>query len=516
MKTENVVKEVVVDSIKKRYSFSLTSGMVALLSNGLLILLVPKVLGPSAFGNYTFLYNFFLQTLNFIDAGMSMAFFTLLSQQNYDNSLLTFYLSVIFLISSVLALFVFIATYTGWHNFLWPQQQPMYIWLAFGMSLILWFNRLLQKVSDAHAFTVACSLRQFGYRFLLMFVVLGFFYSGKLGLATYFIVQGVVALVFSFAQIQLLIGRKVFIRKIFDFQDVDWRSKFNKFWVYCSPLYIYNVASFFSAIISSWMLQRFSGSLQQGYYGLGFSIATACFVFASAMTTIFTREFALAHARRDLKLQRHLLKRYVNLFYIITAFFSIFCCVNAGSIILIVGGSQFIPALFPLMIIILSPMHQVYGQLIGSAYYASGQTAVYRNIGVCQLCVSIITAYFLLAPHRLGGLHLGAVGTALNLVVIQFISVNVLTAFFVRKIALAFGYFFRKQIIIACGFAMIAIMTKVLCNYFSFGNPLLILIISLLIYSIFFLILILLFPGFIGFSREELYSIMHLGKGLKE
>ena len=67
------------DSLNKRYIVKLVSSAVSGIVNASILALVPSALGPVAFGNFTYLTQFFTKVLAFLDAGTSTALFTRLS-----------------------------------------------------------------------------------------------------------------------------------------------------------------------------------------------------------------------------------------------------------------------------------------------------------------------------------------------------------------------------------------------------------------------------------------------------
>lgn len=453
-----------VSSVKKRYFFKLLSGIASLSSNLLIMLIVPRALGPARFGDYTFLYNFFSQAISFLETGSSIALYTKLSKHNYQQGVITFYLSVILLIVALLGTFVCVVHSLGFLNQVWPGQYPIFIWAGLCVAFLMWLNTLFLKISDSHALTVETSLIQIGYRLVMLIAIAIIFCFGWVDLSSYFIYQGVGALLFSVALIVYFIKKGVFTPLMFHFKHVKWRAEMKEFWHYCSPLYVYNIASLVASLSALWLLQHFSGSTQQGYYGFGMSIAAACFLFTSSFTAIFTREYAIAHRDNNLEEMRRLLKRYLPLFYGITALISVFIAVNAHDVIALVAGRRYQGGFWAIVLLSLYPIHQTYGQLVGSAYYASGKTRAYRNVGLVSLPFGTILGYFLLAPHQLFGLHLGALGAAINMVLLQFISVNVLTFFMVRSLGLHFRFFLYSQI------ALMLLLGGVglLCTSFSY------------------------------------------------
>ena len=143
------------------------------------------------------------------------------------------------------------------------------------------------------------------------------------------------------------------------------------------------------------------------------------------MTPLITREFAISFGEKDLREMARLFRRYIPMLYAIAAYFACFIAVEASKVTFIMGGEKFQHAALAVMIMAFYPIHQTYGQLSGSVFYATGQTALYRNIGVAFMLIGLPVTYFLIAPPEKFGLNAGATGLAIKMVAIAFFSVNV-------------------------------------------------------------------------------------------
>ena len=78
------------DSLKKRYYIKLIANFIMGVVNIILVAIVPKALGPVAFGQFSYIQQFFAQIIAFLDAGTSTAFFTKLSANHIRKELILF------------------------------------------------------------------------------------------------------------------------------------------------------------------------------------------------------------------------------------------------------------------------------------------------------------------------------------------------------------------------------------------------------------------------------------------
>ena len=259
------------------------------------------------------------------------------------------------------------------------------------------------------------------------------------------------------------------------------------------------------------MLQKFAGSVQQGFYGLAFRISGICFLFASSMTPLITREFSIAFGNKDMDKMQHLFSRYIPMIYSVISFLVIFISINAGKITFLFGGEKFLHAKTAISIMVLYPMHQSYGQLSGSVFYATGQTKLYRNIGITFMLIGLPLAYLLIAPTLLFGLDMGATGLAIKTVTMNIIGVNVQLFYNAKFLKISFLKFFSHQIYTIAIFGIMAYLSLVIANIIT-EKIIISFFINGIIYVILSICLLFSFPILFSLSRKELNKYIVLVK----
>ena len=257
----------------------------------------------------------------------------------------------------------------------------------------------------------------------------------------------------------LLLGIFIYVIKSNgDLLPPDWRltsgelkQYTGEFYIYSHPLFIYSLVGMIIAIFDRWLLQLFGGSIEQGFFGLSYQIGAICFVFSSAMALLIMREFAIAYNNKDMRLMANLFRRYIPLLYSATAFIACFMAVNAAKVTMIMGGGRFTGATLAVAVMALYPIHQTYGQLSSSVFMATGQTALYRNIGVAFMLVGLPITFLLIAPKHLFGMNAGAFGLAVKMVSVQFLWVNTHLYFNAKLLHISFWKYIAHQLAsVAC------------------------------------------------------------------
>ena len=214
----------------------------------------------------------------------------------------------------------------------------------------------------------------------------------SLNLLTYFEILIFFGLTFS-----LWIGYQLFCRILkessFLSESDSYKNIFQYFLNYSTPLAFFTITGVVYNYFDRWVLQQFYGSQEQGYFTLASQLSTICFIATSSMTPLFNREFSIAHHEQNYPKLRVLFSNTIPQFYLGIALLTSFFFANAKEIIALVGGSQFQGANTALMVFILYPIHQTYGQLSGSALLAMGKTKLYRNIGILGMILSLPITY---------------------------------------------------------------------------------------------------------------------------
>jgi len=448
------------------------------------------------------------------DMGTSTCFYTKLSQRPKEQGIVSFYFIFVGIIFLLLFLFVFISVACGVYPLIWPGQQTLFIYLALGLGIVMWSAQIINLMTDAYGFTVAAELLKVLQKFL-GFLILIWLYAGHyLKLHTFFIYNYIVWIILLIFLITLIHKNGYLRRGEFNLSKVRIRGYISEFWCYCNPLLVYSLVGLVTCVFDRWILQVYGGSAQQGFYSLSYQIGAVCFLFTGAMAPLFMRELSIAHANNDLEKMRRMFRRYVPILYTITAYFSCFVAVMADKAVYIFGGSRFSGAIIAVAIMAFYPIHQTYGQLSSSVFYATSQTKTYRNIGIVFLLLGVPVTYFLIAPHDKMGLNAGATGLAVKMVLLNIISVNVQLYFNAKQLQLNYWRYLWHQIITVGILFGLAIGSSFVANHLlKCSGKIMIFFVSGIIYSVLVIVMIYILPAIIGLRRKDILSFVGECKG---
>jgi hypothetical protein len=201
----------------------------------------------------------------------------------------------------------------------------------------------------------------------------------------------------------------------------------------------------------------------------------------------------------------YLFRRYIPPLYGVAAYFSCFLAMQAKNVAYIIGGAKFIDASLAIAIMAFYPIHQTYGQLSSSVFFATAQTRLYRNISITFTIIGLPITYFLIAPVNLMGLDAGSTGLAIKMVLIQFIGVNVELYFNSMFLKLSFWKYFTHQIVCVGCLLSTAFLSLKLVDYLHiFSNMLFNFLLNGVIYTILVVGLIYFVPVLLGLTRGDI------------
>ncbi|WP_152058545.1 lipopolysaccharide biosynthesis protein [Aliarcobacter butzleri] len=481
-------------TLKKRYIFKLLANFISALIGAILVAIVPKSLGPLAYGQFIYLQEFFIKVIGFLDMGSSIAFFTKLSAKQSRKELISFYFLFSLLIFVLLFLFILLGYSFEFLSIFVPDIPIFYIFLGLFFGFFTWFTQVYTKIADAYALTVSYEIIKIFHKIITLFLLLFFIYYLSFNLDLYFYFNYISLVSFLLVITYLFIKKGIF-KGIFNFH-FSILSLTKEFITYCHPLFVYSIAGLISGFFQIWLLQKVAGSEETGFYGLAYSLSAMCFLFTSAMTPIITREFSKSYEEKDFENMRKLFYRYIPMLYSIAAFFSVFISIQSENVLAIFTDEKFKDAYLVLVLMAFYPIHQTYGQLSGSIFYAASQTKLYRNIGILSALLSILFAFIFIYIFELG-----AVGLALTMLLVQLIGVNIQLYFNSKLLKLNIKYFIFHQMYSILFFTLIAIFVS---KAIDIENSIIEFLFSGFLYTILVIIFSYIFPQLFATNRDEI------------
>ena len=494
------------ESLAKRYKFKLFSNMISLLAGGIVTYFIPKALGPAMYGNFNFITSFFSSLLSFFQFGTSNAFYTKLSKNQKDNKLIRFYFGFI-LITFLLCFLVVQTIYLlDKNSIVWPEINIKLVYAGLLFSILTFIVATVKNINDAIGITSFSEKVIVIQRLSGLIFILVLYYYSRINVWTFFLYHYLMLLFVLIIWIRMLLksGINPWIKKLYKH---DLKKYTKDFYIYSHPLILMSFVTLIVNIGDRWLLQTYSGSVEQGYFSFANQISVLCFIFSSAMTPLLMREFTVAYGNKNFKLIASLFKKNIPLLYFIGAFISIYDAFNKEIIIYAIAGDEYLDGSIAFMLMAFYPIQQSYGQLSGALFFATDQTKLYTNIGISVTVIGLFTTFFLISPKNIGGLDLGSTGLAIKFLLIQFLGVTIGLYYNTKYLKLSFIKFLGHKFLVVIILSFFAYSINHITSIY-FTNIYLQLLFSGLIYSFTTLIFIFIYPRIIVQNRKGLINFV--------
>lgn len=452
--------------LKKYFSKILSS-----FTNGIASLFVtmniPKALGPELFGIYNYLFGSFNDLFQFFDFGVSHAFFTNLSGEKNKKGIIRFY-SIITLIILISVFTVVTLSYlTPFRDYIFKNIQLIFIFSVFALCASNWIYQLNQKTLDSLGKTVEMEIARSivgVVKVISLFIFLALIEISLINFIFYMIYCSVLGNLsclimffkFAYQKDSSLLERGTPLKS---------RYLLKKMIIFIAPLLFYTIISSGVSLLERYLLQYFGGAQQQGFFALGTYISTVCILLTTAAIPILHRQLSINdYTSTDSSKSFNLIFNTIPIFLVISTFISAIAILNIDSLLLLIGGESFQGAKTAVILMLIYPIHQTYGQLVGTVFYSFSLTKLYSKIGIYRTLIGLLLTCFLLLPSKYLGLDLGATGLALKMVSLQFVFVNLSLYLVTKEKEWNIYKLFQQQVLVGLTVLTISYISYISCN----------------------------------------------------
>ena len=417
-------------SIKKRFVFSVGANIARAAISLIVGLLVARGLGPADYGNLAYLLGSFWAIRALLDMGMSSAFYTFIAQRDRSRRYYLVYFGWLAF------QFVFSLTLVA---LLLPPSVVEHFWLGQERELILLalFANFLQnqvwqtvvQIHEAGRKTIRLQIVSLSIIVAHLLLIVAMLFGQWLN------VQAVLwAIVFEYIlatawlSSSLRVQEEKSLRPFINVDEESIKSVVSVYVKYCRPMVVIAIFSFCYEMVDRWLLQRFGGASQQGFYQIASQLSTISLLATSSILNIFWKEIAEANARNEYDRVAKLYLKTTQMLVFLASFVSCFLVPWAEQLVDVLLGSAYHDAWPVLLLMLFYPIHQAVGQINGTLFMATGRNTAYMKITVVGLLASIPFSFALMAPQTgdwLSGLELGAMGLSIKIVGLNILFVSI-------------------------------------------------------------------------------------------
>ena len=500
-----------ITSIRNRFLFTVGTNFFRSLISFTTGVLLARLLGPVSYGNMAFMLGSFMGILSLLNMGSSSAFFTFMSQKTRSRRFVwSFFLWVaIQLIATLIVIGLLFPVH--WIENIWLGQELSLVLLAFVaifMQGTVW--SVIQQAGESQKRTYWVQSVALGVTLIHLLAIVLLWLFGWLGLYAIFF-----AILIEYFVAAIIVHSKYTYNPGEQAETISEPEERNlkKYLNYCLPLVPYSWVTFAYIFIDRWLLQYYSGSVEQAYYAIAAQFSAIALIFTASIMRIFWKEVSEAQARGDNEHVSRLYKKVSRLLFFISAAITGFLIPLSEVILKNILGENYEGGALTLAIMFIYPVYQSMGQVGGTMLYASEKVSIQSIIGIFFMIASMIVTYWVLAPSSafMPGLGLASQGLALKMVVMQFIQVNI-TAYIIARIwHWKFDWTYQPVSLLCCiglGYFVNLLVTNFIGDTFSWFF---IVLVSGVFYIFLIMLLIYMMPWLIDMTRKEIYSIVDDG-----
>ncbi|MCG3110383.1 MAG: lipopolysaccharide biosynthesis protein [Candidatus Manganitrophus sp. SB1] len=495
-------------SLKTRFLVSVGSNGIRATLGFVSGVLIARGLNPSGYGDLMFLIGSFVAIRSLLDMGSSSAFYTFLSRHaqgprfylSYISWLALQFMIMLLLVAMIIPSSIFEKVWLG-HN----RTIVLIALLAAFMQQQVW--QTVSQIGESMRKTIKIQLLNLSIAMIYLIMVSFLLITGRMSaenILFLIIVQYAVAtlLAYRFLRDNQAVPSEA---------EVTLKQIIREYWVYCKPLMMLSLIGFFYDFADRWMLQKFGGATQQGYFQIASQFANVSLLATASILNVFWKEMAASWAKRDNERVAMLYHKVSRGLVMLGAMITGLLLPWSKEIVMISLGQSYAQAWPVLAIMLLYPIHQSLGQIGGTMFLASGHTHKYMLVSASIMLVSIPFSYLMLVPTQGGwvpGLGMGAIGIAIKMVLLGIFSVNIQAWVIARFSGWGFDWIFQVvgiPLMMGAGYCA-KMLVGFLWNLESFdlAGLLIPVIVASFIYVVLVMWIVWLLPWLIGMEREEM------------
>lgn len=474
-------------------------------------IVLARGLSPAGYGDLMFLLGSFISINMLLDMGSSNAFKTFVSKAEQSVHFFLYYFAWLLFQFLIAFLFVWLICPDEWFQAIWLGHEQGIVFLALlsvFMQQKVW--QMVGQIGEASRQTGRVQLLNIAVAICYLGIVVFLGYAENLTLEYIFIglsLQYAAAIVVAY----------FYLRKehVLSEHNTSLHTVLDNYWVYCRPLIFLAFVSFMYDFADKWLLQKYGGSEQQGYFQIAAQFAAVALLATTSVLNVFWKEIAEAWEQKNYSKAENIYRKVSRSLFLISSVVAGFLLPWSEQITVIILGDQYADAWPVLAIMFLYPIYQSLGQVGGAMLLATGHTKKFMYVSSFSMFCAIPATYYVLVPSEgffISGLGMGAQGLALKIVMLSLITVN-LQSWVVAKCT-GWKFDWKFQVVTVPLMLVLGVGSKFIVGLFMNVDAFRLLDVAIpvflvgLIYTSLVVFAIWWLPWLIAMSRQEIISVV--------
>ncbi len=413
-------------SLKKVFFHKFISNILSSFFGAINLFFIPKIIGPENYGVFVLLNENVNKLLNLFTFNSQSAINTFIAKDKIKSHVIfaSFILFILTLFLIIIISFFFNGTIIS--EFLFGSRIiTSIVILSFVYGSLYFLADNIRLINDSLGISFLVD-KYFVYYRLITSISIAFLYYFFVGdIKTIYLILSIFYIPLIVFWISSYKKNKLFI---LDFRTSidDYFILFKRIFIFSHPIFTKSLFVIFIGFVDRWLLQKFYSWSDVGFYGIVFSIISIVSIITISMSTLFNRELNLANSDLDLFRSQYLFDKVISNLFFITACLSFMLSINSEYVIMLIGGPEFKPASSLLFLMSFYPTYQSYGQICTGVFFSEENTRAYRKLSIFINTLGLFLSILFMFPSKYYGFGLGSEGLVLKMVLLQFISANLL------------------------------------------------------------------------------------------
>ncbi len=382
--------------MNKVYLIKVISTLINFSLSIVLGVIVPKAIGPMAYGEYSYVvatYAFLFQFLMFT-SGSAYIYFLSISKYS-KGQINTFYMLFLSGVTLTVVILSCLSVHTelGFQLF-WNEisnKSLIYLGLVFGCFTNAQ-QRLFEYCDSTNQSIVADKLKIISKALMALSILLLIFFDVLNVYILMFV--SILNIVFFLILFYYKINFKFGSATLTVFKKIK-----TDFYLYLQPLFFFSVTSAVYAYLGKFLLQESGGSIEQGYYNFSLQLSLIPVTLLASVMAIYMSDMTKKYQCNDVDGVSKIFSDNIFKVYCVHACISLYLLINATDIVLFVVGESFAGAIESLEILSIFSLCHTFGMLSGNLFLSTGRNKLYSSINVLVMLFGglflISTSYFI-------------------------------------------------------------------------------------------------------------------------
>ena len=361
---------------------SITGSISVAIISFLTSIVIARILSVDDFGLYQYMLSIGQSIVLLASLNMGNAYYTFISKRRYPSIY-----NYVFAFSQLLLFSVLIFLFLAFiKSILFYDLKLEFILVClFGSFVFFSLRQQAIYILESHRKSLLLQILLVTFSLINLAVISYYGYKEILDIGTIFLSMSVV-----YFSLWVLTIQFIPISNSLKTAKISFKKEFVSYRNYIVPLILSMVVIQVGVIFDRWMLQTYSGSIEQAYFGISYRFAVIATILSASVVNIFWKEISSLIERNKSEEAIKLLIEWHSLVIKFILFACLFIFINAENLILLTYGEEYSGSVKTLKIMAFFPLLQTSVHLLTTYLFSDSLTSPIAKISIISSLLGMI------------------------------------------------------------------------------------------------------------------------------